>query len=68
MNDELKDFLKDDDFVPFRLILTSGSSYEVTSPMQLVPEGAWLTYYFHGSDRKARLRLSQLAAIETLSD
>ena len=68
MTDDIDELLKREPFVAFRVVLTNGSHYDVTSPLQLVPEGPKLTYFFARSDRYALLRLNQLAAIETLSE
>ncbi len=66
MIDDLKQFLDREPFVPFRLIVTSGGSYEVSSPYQIAIGATQFDYYFPRSDRKATVRLNQLVAIETL--
>jgi hypothetical protein len=66
MLDDLKDFLRSEPFVPFRIVLTSGSSYDVTTPYQVAIGKTQLDYYFPKSDRKAVLRQTQIASFETL--
>lgn len=65
MLDDLKELLRVEPFVPFRIILTSGTSYEVTSPYQIAIGQTQLDYYFPKSDRKAIVRQNQIAAYET---
>ena len=64
MLDDLKELLRRDPFTPFRIVLTSGSAYDVASPYQLALGESQLNYYFPKSDRWAILRLSQVAAFE----
>jgi hypothetical protein len=64
MLNDLKEFLDREPFLPFRIVLTSGSSYEVTSPYQIAIGQTQLDYYFPKSDRKAVLRMNQIAAFE----
>ena len=66
MLDDLKDFLRSDPFIPFRIILTSGSAYDVTTPYQVAIGKTQLDYYFPKSDRKAVLRQNQIASFETM--
>lgn len=66
MIEELQELLNRDPFIPFRIVLTSGSTYDVTSPLQLVPEKAKLNYFF--VDAMAMLRLNQVAALETVPE
>jgi hypothetical protein len=61
---ELKDLLDREPFAAFRIVLTSGSSYEVTSPYQIAIGQTQLHYYFPRSDRKAVLRMNQIASYE----
>jgi hypothetical protein len=64
--DRLEEFLRKEPFVPFRIILTSGTHYDVLSPLMLAVGKSELSYYFPKSDRLAHARLTELAAIETL--
>lgn len=68
MIDDLKSWLDNDPFVPFRIVVTSGSGYEVTSPYQVAIGRTQFDYYFPKSDRKATVRLNQLVAFESLED
>ncbi len=64
MVDDLKELLDREPFAAFRIILTSGGSYEVTSPYQIAIGQTQLDYYYPRSDRKAILRMNQIAAFE----
>ncbi|MGD0769204.1 MAG: hypothetical protein ABSB42_13550 [Tepidisphaeraceae bacterium] len=64
MVNELKDLLDREPFAAFRIVLTSGSTYEVTSPYQIAIGQTQLHYYFPRSDRKAVLRMNQIASYE----
>ena len=66
MIEDLNEFLNRDPFVPFRIVLTSGSNYVVFSPYQLTIEASRMRYYYRATDGLAILRLNQLAAIETM--
>ena len=66
MLDDLKDWLDKEPFVPFRIVVTSGTGYEVTSPYQVAIGQTQFDCYFPKSDRKATVRLNQLVAFETL--
>ena len=65
MLDDLKDFLRAEPFVPFRIILASGSAYDVSTPYQIAIGKTQLDYYFPKSDRKAVLRQNQIVSFET---
>lgn len=66
MTERLAELLRNEPFVPFRIILTSGSSYDVTSPFMVAVGQSEIAYFFAKSDRLAHLRLNQLASLETL--
>ena len=66
MNERLQELLRKESIIPFRIVLTSGSTYNVTSPLMIAVGQSELSYYFPRSDRLAHLRLNQLAALETL--
>jgi hypothetical protein len=66
MTERLEELLRQEPFVPFRVILTSGNSYDVTSPLMVAIGRTELSYYYPKSDKLAHLRLNQLAALETL--
>ncbi len=61
---DLKELLARDPFTPFRIVLTSGSMYEVSSPLQVAVGQTQLNYYPPKSDRWAILRLNQIASFE----
>ena len=66
MLERIKELLQNDPFMPFRLIISSGHTYEVTSPYMLALGQTRMTYYFPKSDRQADVRLNQLVSVETL--
>lgn len=64
MIDKLKELLDREPFVSFRIVLTSGSGYEVVSPYQVAIGETQIEYYYPRSDRTATLRMSQIASYE----
>ncbi len=64
MLEDLKEYLHREPFAAFRIILTTGGSYEVTSPYQVAIGQTMLFYCYPHSDRKAFLRMNQIAAFE----
>lgn len=66
MLDQLKKLMMAKPFVPFRIILTSGTLYDVTSPYQVAIGKTQLDYYFPKSDRKSTVRQNQIVAFETV--
>ena len=66
--DDLNTMLHAEPFVAFRLILSSGTAYEVVDPLQLVTEESKATFYFPRSQRIAVFRLNQIVSIETLEE
>ena len=66
MIERLEEFLRKEPFTPFRIILTSGTHYDVLSPFMLAVGKSELAYYFPKSDKLAHARLNQLAALETI--
>jgi hypothetical protein len=68
MDEDLNNLLNSEPFVPFRVVLTSGTTYSITSPLQLIRLEARITYYFPKSDMKSICRANQLVAIETLPE
>jgi hypothetical protein len=68
MLDDLKAWLDHEPFVPFRVVVTSGGGYAVTSPYQIAIGKTQFDYYFPHSDRKATVRLNQVVSIETLEE
>jgi hypothetical protein len=68
MTDKLKQLLDQDPFVPFRIVVTSGGAYEVTSPSQVALGETRLDYFYPRSDRDATVRLNQIVAFESLEE
>jgi hypothetical protein len=66
MLDRLKHHLDVDPFVPFRLVATSGTTYDVQSSYQIAIGETLLEYFYPKSDRIATIRLNQLVGFETL--
>jgi hypothetical protein len=66
MLERLAELLRKDPFTPFRMILSSGTHYDVVSPLMVAVGQSELTYYFPKSDRLAHVRLNQLTSLETL--
>ena len=64
MLDDLKRLLAQEPFVPFRIVLTRGGSYDVETPYQLALGESQFNYYYPRSDRWAVLRQNQVAAFE----
>ena len=59
MFDRLEEMLRKEPFTPFRIILTSGSAYDVLSPLMLAVGQSEMAYYYPKSARLAHLRLNQ---------
>ncbi len=68
MLDDIKDLLRREPFVSFRVILTSGNSYDVISPYQLTTHERHLVYLYARTDRRAYLSTFDVVAVETLED
>jgi hypothetical protein len=68
MLNDLREWLDNDPFIPFRIVVTSGGSFEVTSPYQVAIGETQFDYYFPRSDRKAVVRMNQMVSIETLEE
>jgi hypothetical protein len=66
MLETLRDLLHPEPFEPFRIVLASGTGYEVSNPHLVALGQTQLTLYFPRSDRYAVLRLNQIAALESL--
>jgi hypothetical protein len=66
MLEALQEMLDREPFIPFRLTLTSGETFDVRNPY-LVAMGQSVATVFHPrSDRFAILRLNQIASLDTL--
>lgn len=66
MLDTLREMLHREPFAPFRIVLTSGSTYEVSNPDLVALGQTQITLYAPRSDRFSVLRLNQIAAFESL--
>ncbi len=66
MLQKLKNLLDAEPFTPFRLVVTSGTTYDVHSPYQVAIGETLVDYFFPRSDRSASFRLNQLVSVETL--
>jgi len=66
MRDELLEFLAREPFIPFRITLTSGQSYDVRFKDLLVV-GKDLIHFVHAkSDFTSALRLNQVVALDMM--
>lgn len=54
-------------FVPFRITLTRGESFDILAPGLLAEGNSQFVYCFPKSDRFAILRLNQVASVATLN-
>jgi hypothetical protein len=66
MPEEFKEMLGAEPFVPFRIVLTSGTRCDMTSPYQVAIGKTQFDYYYPKSDHKALLRQNQVTAYEPL--
>jgi hypothetical protein len=66
MREEILDHLNRDPFVGFRIMLTSGQSFDVTNPNLVAMGENVLHVMYPRSDRYAILRLNQIASLEIL--
>lgn len=60
------EMLERDPFQPFRIVMTSGTGYDVTNPHLIALGQSQITVYHPRSDRFSMLRMNQIAAIESL--
>jgi hypothetical protein len=68
MIEDMKELLRKEPFIAFKIVMTSGHSYDVTTPYQVAMGQTQLDYYYPRSDCKAFLRMNQIAAVETLEE
>ena len=64
MREELLELLNREPFVPFRIVLTSGSNYDIVNPNLVALGETILHVFFPRSDRYATLRMNQIVATE----
>jgi len=67
MFDTIREMLNKEPFEPFRIVLTSGSGYDIRNPELVALGQTQLTLYYPRSDKFAMLRVNQIAAIEGLA-
>ena len=68
MVEKLKEMLDTEPFIPFRIVVTSGGSYDVHSPYQVAVGETRFDYFFPKSDRDATVRINQIVAFDALED
>lgn len=68
MRENLREFLERDPFVPFRIVMSSGKSYDVVSPNLAVLMKSEIFVAFPDGERSAHVPLLHITAIETLTN
>ena len=63
---DIEELLNKDPFQPFRIVLTSGQSYDVLNSNLVAWGESQMTVYFPKSDRWASFRINQIVSIEIL--
>jgi hypothetical protein len=66
MLEQIHELLNKEPFVPFRIILTNGDHYDVTSPHMVAMGATQVFYCFPNSDKLAWIRVNQITSLETL--
>jgi hypothetical protein len=66
MLEQLREYLARDPFYPFRIVTSSGHTYDVHSPHSIAIAESYIFYCFPNSDKSAHIRLNQIVALETL--
>lgn len=66
MREALLELLASDPFVPFRITLSSGQSYDVRFSDLLVVGKDVIDFYYPHSDLKSVLRLTQVASLDII--
>jgi hypothetical protein len=64
MIEELEKLLRAEPFHDFKVIMTDGREYAVTSPFQLSIGKTTISYYYPRTDRMAHLRKTEVTTIE----
>lgn len=64
MIEELEILLRAEPFHHFKIILTSGHEFQITSPLQLAIGRTTISFYYPKTDRMAHLRKTEIAAVE----
>jgi len=66
--DDIRDLLQRDPFQPFRLVMTSGESYNITNPGLAVPLKSQLFIALDNGERWAFCPYLHMAGVELLRD
>jgi hypothetical protein len=66
MREEINEHMRREPYVPFRITLTSGQSYDVSNPSVIAMRESLMHIFFPRSNRYASLRMNQTASIELL--
>jgi len=66
MREEINEHMRREPFVPFRITLTSGQSYDVSNPSLIAMGESLMHIFFPRSNRYASLRMNQIASVELL--
>ncbi len=65
MLESINELINAEPFHAFKIILTSGHEYTVADPMLIAVGKTEIFFYYPKSDRRANLRMNQIAAVET---
>jgi hypothetical protein len=66
--ENIEALLKREPFVPFRLVMTSGKTYEVATPGSAMPLKSEVFVVFPDGERWAHVPYLHIASIETLAN
>lgn len=66
MLDSIRELIHREPFIPFRIVLTSGQSFDISNPDLVALGETQITVYRARSDHFAILRLNQVASLESL--
>lgn len=67
-HENLQELLKREPFLPFRLVMTSGKTYDVTSPGSAMPLKSEVFVVFPDGERWAHVPYLHIASIEILTN
>jgi hypothetical protein len=62
--DTIRDYKRQEPFLPFTVVMTSGDKYRIEDPDSLAIGSSQLHYYLPHSDRAIHMRMSEIAAVE----
>jgi len=66
VREELRKLLAAEPFRPFRVVMSSGNSYEVRSPYMIVIEEDLATYFAQRTDLYSIIRLVQISSVDII--